>query len=115
MADFLQELPPSAFIGEVAQKRVALYTSGSGLTEGVAARFRGPQASELATLQQPALCEGLAHAIADHQVVEDPDIHQGEGVLEPAGNEFVSLAGFRDPARVLGGLELSSWYFRSRP
>jgi hypothetical protein len=52
-------------------------------------------------LEKSRFRERHAPVAADDEVIKHPDIHQRQGVPEAGGNEFVGVAGFGDPRRML--------------
>jgi hypothetical protein len=52
--------------------------------------------------KKAALCKGHAAAVADDDVVQHPHVHQRQSVAQPLRDEFIGMAGFGDPGRVLG-------------
>ena len=51
--------------------------------------------------QQTVLRKGKAFPIPDDEVVEHPDVHQGQSFPQSPGNLLVSRAGLRHPGRVI--------------
>src|SRR5258708_18839149 len=50
--------------------------------------------------EQPTLRERCTLAVADDEVVEHPDVNEGQGLRQAPGQELVRLAGLEHPARV---------------
>ena len=64
-------------------------------------RARLPCATTEAGLQEPVLDEGEDRAVADDQVIEDPDVDELERIQEPAGDELVRAARLGEPRGVI--------------
>ena len=75
--------------------RAGLYTSLNRLLQELCGRHSG-WASD-----KPASGQRGGPAVADNQVVQQPNIHQFEGSFEPSGNAFIGLAGLCDATRVI--------------
>ncbi len=54
-----------------------------------------------AWLEQPALGERHADAVADYDMVQHPNVHQGKRFDQPVGDHLVGLAGLSDAGGVI--------------
>jgi len=75
--------------------RAELYTSLNRLLQGPCGRHSGWASDKAAGGQRGG------PAVADNQVVQQPNIDQFEGSFEPLGNAFIGLAGLCDATRVI--------------
>lgn len=85
-----QKTTPPAPHGVAAQ--ISAYSDGACS----AARQEQPRSR----LQHPLFCQGGA-GLTDHEVVEHPNLHQTQGLLQPSRDGQIARAGFADPTGMI--------------